>query len=78
MADWTTLFVTLASLVSFFYLTAKVNSMSLVELNAYPNYLLVYAHQLIAFQAMSLCVLGVMYARHKQMLRTLYDALRGR
>ena len=75
--DWTTLVWTLFFIVVFFGLNYKVNSTKVEELNLYPNYLLVYCLQLIAFQLFSFLVLSLLYSRQKEMLQTLFNALRG-
>ncbi len=75
--DWTTLIWALISIVIFFGINYKVNSTKVEELNLYPNYLLVYCLQLIAFQLFSFLVLSLLYSRQKEMLLTLFNALKG-
>ena len=76
IVDWTTLFLTLASMIMFFGLNYKVNNTPVADLNLFPNYLFVYAVQLIAFQVAALFILTTLYARHKQMLKTLFAELK--
>ncbi len=75
--DWTTLIWTLIFILVFFGLNFKVNSTKVEELNIYPNYLLVYCVQLIAFQLSSFLVLSLLYSRQRKMIQTLFHALKG-
>ena len=75
--DWTTLLLTLTSMILFFGLNYKVNNTPVDDLNVYPNYLYVYAVQLIAFQVSSLFILMTLYARHKKLFKTLFTELKG-
>ncbi len=68
--------LTLILMLIFVALNNKVNSMSVAEFNIYPNYLYVYCLQLIAFQFFSLCMLSIVYARHNEMIKILYNAIK--
>ncbi len=75
--DWATLLWILILFLLFFTVSLKVNSIRIDELNLYPNYLLVYFQQIIAFQIFSFLLLSMLYSRHKEMLKTLFIALKG-
>lgn len=63
-------------MILFFGLNYKVNNTPAADLNLFPNYLFVYAVQLIAFQLASMFILTMLYARHKKMLKTLFVELK--
>jgi hypothetical protein len=71
IADFTSNFIGLASLAGFALLTLKVNSMTIIEINQFPHFLLLYLFQLIYPFMMSLIVLFMYYKRCEKMKETL-------
>lgn len=71
------IFCGLLFIIAFYGLNNKVNSFSMDDANVYPNYLYVYALQILSFQLFGLFMLTFLFARHEKLASTLYDALKG-
>ena len=70
---WTFMFV-----LAFIGLSNKVRSLSVEELNVYPNYLFLYFLQLISFQLFGFIMLITLFARQTSMRKTLFEAIKQR
>jgi len=71
IADFTSNFIGLSSLVGFALLALKFNSMTINEINQFPHFLLLYLFQLVYPFLMGLTLLFVLYKRCKIMRETL-------
>jgi hypothetical protein len=70
---WTFMFV-----LAFIGLSNKIRSLSVEELNVYPNYLFLYFLQLISFQLFGFIMLITLFARQTNMRKTLFEAIKQR
>ena len=69
LVDLTSLIINKLSFALLALLSAKVNKLSLSEVNSYPNYLYVYSFQLLGPPMICLIIIGVQYIRHRTIIK---------
>ena len=65
IVDLTSLIINKLSFALLALLSAKVNKLSIPEVNNYPNYLYVYSFQLLGAPIICLIIIGLQFIRHR-------------
>ena len=77
IADFTSNVVAVLALTSFSLLSIKINSLTQININEYPNYIYLYLFQMFCPSLLCFTVTGVNYMRHGPLRKTIWREAKG-